>query len=349
MINPSGSPPTSDALLQPRTVIELVQRTFAIYRDHLPAFLLLAAVVFIPVTVVTALFGNSLVGAISFVGETPTLDPSVAGQICMYALIVMVLTVVQTAIFTCVSTYITSEAQFGRKLTLGQAWNESSPLISRLVIGYLIFYLAIFTITLVITVASALCPLLIALLALNIYLSIVINALLGPVILLERSGSSAAILRSYVLGKSAFWRVFGMMMLVVLITFLIQSAIDLVAALAVPTGSAASGSPWIDALVSMVISIVTAPIAPVAMTLLYYDIRVRGENLAPALQQIGGGARPHQVAVPPNPPQLVSSQDWGNIAALVGIVLVMMLLLSGVAFTFFNLLVPGMGGLPSGF
>ncbi|MBL8131018.1 MAG: hypothetical protein JNL42_04105 [Anaerolineae bacterium] len=349
MTDSSGLPTTPAAPLQPRTMIELVQRTFTIYRDNLPAFLILAAAVFIPITVISALFGNSLIGAITFVGETPTLDPSVTGQICMYALIFTVLTVVQTAIFNCVSTYITSEALFGRKLTLGQAWNESSALISKLVGGYLVYYLIILVLSFATVLGSVLCPLLLVLLAFIIYLSIVVNTLLAPVILLERTGSSSAFFRSFALGKSAFWRIFGVLLLVMLITLLIQLVVDLLVSIIAPAGSALAGSQWTTTLSGMVISIVTAPIAPVAMTLLYYDIRVRGENLAPALQQIGGGARPHQVAVPPNPPQLVSSQDWINVAALVGIVLVMTLLLSGTAFTLFNLLVPGMGGLPSGF
>ncbi|MBK8022782.1 MAG: hypothetical protein IPK19_15445 [Chloroflexi bacterium] len=348
MINEPGSNSLPGTSLQSRTLMELLQATFAIYRDNLVAYLILSAVVVIPITVISTLFGDSLLNAVTYVGDTPTFDPAFVNQICLFSIVVLVLTVVQTAILNCVVTHMTSEAQFGRKLTLVQAWNESSPLISKLVGANLIFFMVVFALAFASTLAISLCPLLVPIFAFTIYLSTAVNAFLAPVITLERTSATTSVVRSYYLGKSVFWRIFALSLSLALITLLFQLVIDAVVGLSGAAGSGAATSLGVSTLAGILVSIITTVLVPIAMTLLYYDARIRRENLLAELKSVGADARPLHVPVPPNMPPLINNQDIMNIVGLIVFVVVLMLFLGGTASALLNLLVPGLGGIPTG-
>jgi hypothetical protein len=95
-------------------------------------------------------------------------------------------------------------------------------------------------------------------------------AFVDPVVVLERKGVGEALVRSWTLVQGAWWRVFGIGLLVFVLLGLASGAL-----------SAALGSilpPRAAGAIGILISIVVQPIAVSVLVLLYYDVRLRREG-----------------------------------------------------------------------
>ena len=108
---------------------------------------------------------------------------------------------------------------------------------------------------------------------------------------IEQKGAVAALARSRELVSGHFWHVFGtlivLQILVNLVALIISWPVALGAQLA--AGAAAGAGPggmpmWVTFaqdfgdLITLVVSVVLSPIPPIAVTLIYYDLRVRKEG-----------------------------------------------------------------------
>lgn len=344
----SPSPP-----LRARTVMELLDATFRIYRENFLTFITLAAVVIIPVSIINILVNLGTVGGMSTLSSNPfdsSGNPNIRGDYlattCIATLILAALGLAQTTIINGVTTWITSERQFGRKLTLGQAWSEARPRLGKLASGYFFFYLVIAAFTFAITLASALCPFLLILFAVVIYLALTVGAFISPVAILENGSSSGSISRAHSLGKSRFWQLLGLAGLIVVISFIITLAFSAVvsAALISNPRSITATTQIINLATSSLLNIFIIPILPIAMTLLYYDNRIRQEGLDLALQTIGPEARPDQVAAP-LPGGLLNSTDLVNMAVMVVLAIGLTLVFGTAVYGILNAIVPGLGGI----
>lgn len=344
----SPSPP-----LRARTVMELLDATFRIYRENFVTFITLAAAVIIPISIINILVNlGTISGASSFSSNpfdssgTPNIRGDVLAATCLGTLIVAVLGLAQTTIINGVVTWTTSERQFGRKLTLGEAWTEARPRLGKLASGYFFFYIVLFGFTFGITLLSALCPFLLILFAVIIYIGLTVGAFISPVIMLENGTSSGAISRAHSLAKGRFWQLLGLAGLIVLISFIISLAFSALvsAALIANPRSVSVTTQIVNLITSSVLNIFITPILPIAMTLLYYDNRVRQEGLDLALQAIGPEARPNQVAAP-LPGGLINSADVVNMAVMVGLAIVLTLVFGTAVYGILNAIVPGLGGI----
>jgi hypothetical protein len=116
-----------------------------------------------------------------------------------------------------------------------------------------------------------------------------------PIFVLERRGPVASIARSWRLVRGAFWRVFGLRLLITIIVSVAASALAVPVVLIV-IGSAVDGkTPSILALafvaiVGVVGWTVTQPITAAALTLIYIDRRMRAEGLDMQLTQAARAA-----------------------------------------------------------
>ncbi|MFN8531639.1 MAG: hypothetical protein U0670_23795, partial [Anaerolineae bacterium] len=94
---------------------------------------------------------------------------------------------------------------------------------------------------------------------------------------------------------------------------------------------------------STLINIFILPITPIAMTFLYYDVRVRTEGLDLALQALGPDARPESVR-PPIPTSLLVSEDYGKMLILAVVSIGILLVFGSAAMSLLNTVAPGLGG-----
>jgi len=94
--------------------------------------------------------------------------------------------------------------------------------------------------------------------------------------MLERLGPIAALRRSWYLVRGATPRVFGIMLLVVIITSILSAIVG--ALLSVLTGVGDTNVQLVlTQLASLIVSILIQPITFIVVVLLYYDMRIRRE------------------------------------------------------------------------
>jgi hypothetical protein len=139
-------------------------------------------------------------------------------------------------------------------------------------------------------------------------------ALVIPALVLERIGVRAAIRRSFRLVTPSFWRVFGIRALGKLIASVVAAPF---AVITVATGASdlfsqlnnngdtqsvhvSASTVIVAAVVSVIVTTLTAPFLAGLLTLLYVDRRIRAEALDVQLQQ--AAAKPANVAAVPAPP-----------------------------------------------
>ena len=116
-----------------------------------------------------------------------------------------------------------------------------------------------------------------------------------PIFVLERRGPAASIARSWRLVRGAFWRVFGLRLLVTILVSVAASALSVPVVLIV-VGAAVDGKTpstlalAFVAIVGVVVWMITQPIVAAALTLIYIDRRMRAEGLDMQLTQAARAA-----------------------------------------------------------
>jgi hypothetical protein len=104
-------------------------------------------------------------------------------------------------------------------------------------------------------------------------------SMLFPVVFTEEASLGTALERSWRLTDRAFWRIFAILLLALLLAYIVESAL---AAVFVATATLSPGLPiqvrvfLIVAVASLMVQLVQ-PLLTIAVTLLYFDLRVRRE------------------------------------------------------------------------
>jgi hypothetical protein len=173
---------------------------------------------------------------------------------------------------------------------------------------------------------SRLLPLLVAYIAMSIGIGIGLVAIVipgvflavkwsmtFPAIVAERAGPFAAMGRSWELTRGHWWRTFGALLVVVLISFVLAFALLVGFGAAVATSDSISELAFavLITLVTILVLAVLYPLTAAIVTVIYYDLRVRNEGFDLQLLARGVGAdaarfesapeRPGPPAFPPAP------------------------------------------------
>jgi hypothetical protein len=126
------------------------------------------------------------------------------------------------------------------------------------------------------------------------------------VVYLEHAGVSQALSRSASLVRGQWWRVFGIKLLVIIVTLVLSSVLGLMFgmfSLVAPAGFARTA---LGGVLQTLTEAVIAPFAALATTLLYLDARIRRESLDLQLM----AARAGQVEYAPPPP--TTAPAWSD-------------------------------------
>lgn len=130
-----------------------------------------------------------------------------------------------------------------------------------------------------------------------------------PALLFERLGPVAALGRSFRLVQGRWWRVFGTLLVGVLLVSLIGALVEsLIAAPVLAGGGDDVSAAAVSAVAGTIGALVTAPFSAAVVTLLYFDQRVRNKDGDDALAEAlsappePAGAAPGTRWLPPEPP-----------------------------------------------
>ncbi len=231
-----------------------------------------------------------------------TLGPSFTG-----AGIAMVVSLVASAFLTGFLTTVVGKAVLGRPARFGEVWAEVKPQLGKLIGLALLPIVPIFGLALIVGLVGALVPPLLIILApaalvVAIWLYVLYFALAAPALVLERCGVIESIKRSRALVQKSWWRVFGILLVALILVTVIASIIQIPFGLAGGGASAFSGDPGditffgivIGTIGAIIAGIITEPFRAAVTALLYTDQRMRREGLDIELARNAGTQPPQQ-------------------------------------------------------
>jgi hypothetical protein len=208
----------------------VISRTFSIYADQASVLLPAAAAVFVVVGVVSALL----------VVAAPVL-----------AILAFVVILVGTTLYTGMVVELVADVQDGKRdATVGQLINAAKPVIGQLILVGIVAGIGIL-IGFVLIIIPGL-------------ILITIWSVFAPVIVLERPGGLKALGRSRELVQGNGWRVFGVIVVLVVGVAIVSGIIEAIGD---------SGGTAVGVVVRVIVQIFTAPISALAASVLYFELR----------------------------------------------------------------------------
>ena len=235
----------TDTPLRPRSITEIVDTSFTLYRRHFLSLVMVSAIAYAPYIVYA-----------TFRGATPS--DSVMGSV-MNTLVAMVLAIVSYSLVAGAVNQIGSQAYLHGSVDIERAIRVTIERVPALVIGGLLLSLATFVGVLCLIVGA-------------FYVAARFFAV-TPVIALEGTDAFSAFSRSSTLSDGRKWSILGTLALVYGIYFLLSLGISVFTIPAMLAGHA-----WIAVLVGSAFTVIIYPIAGLATMVLYYYTRIRAEG-----------------------------------------------------------------------
>ncbi|MEO8396995.1 MAG: hypothetical protein ABI700_28625, partial [Chloroflexota bacterium] len=298
--------------------LDILDRTFRIYRENFIQMIGYVALISIPITIIDLVLSGSTAASTAAFQTTRNAAAFDSGSVILSSLLVVILSLVEIVLTYSVVCYVASESYFGRKTTVGEAFRASRARLTSLGCSFVLFYMVLFVFAFAIVFVTAICNVAIIGLVVVVYIGLATFAVLTPVLVLENLGASAGITRAYGLGRARFWTAMGVLAAVYIIQLILNIALTAVLRLLglSTVGGAQLISTVITAVISAVVSAVILPLFPISMTLIYYDTRTRVEGLDLAMAALDKpDPRPSDVAPPPRAP-FMTSRDLINMVIL---------------------------------
>jgi hypothetical protein len=290
--------------------MEIIDRTFRIYRNNFLAFAGLVALVILPLSLLSSSIESEPVTyeegdtweEYSDATQDRALTVGAIGLLEQFLLAV----VVNAAI-----TFIASENLLGRRIPILKAFGQIKGRLLPLGGGCLMVAILFVVLIVIIGVLADACILPVLLLPFLLYYGLALYFFLVPVIVLERAGPGLGTNRAQYLGRVRFWPTLGFAFVIWLVMLIIRSALGSAGLL---VGSATfEGASTLNTVLSLAVSIFILPIMPIGLTLMYYDARIRVEGLDFALQSVDSPEpRPSDVDSPYPAARLITGRDIVN-------------------------------------
>ncbi len=311
----TGPPQPGGIPLRPLVLGDILNGAITAMRRNPAATIGLAAIVLGIVGVITTVLAIALIGSIgssanTFANSNGSFNGTELGDtlasVGVVGLSAFILTLIAESILTGMLTTVIGRGALGQRLGIGEAWALARPRIGAIIGVTLLIFLIIIVAWIplaVITIALAalhLGPLAAIIGILGTLAMIGFTVLLWtrlslatPVVVLERLGPVAALRRSWQLSQNSFWRLFGILLLTLLVVgvagFILKIPFDIVQALAGGGFSSFSVSSSIAGIIvsaigSIVVGALTRPVTAGVTVLLYVDMRMRKEGLDLALR-----------------------------------------------------------------
>ena len=264
--------------MRPLSAGELLEAAFGAVQRNFRVLALCTLVAVAPVTILATLVEAATTeGAFDFSADT-AIDEDELGAYIAGSAITGLLGLVASVLATAACLRAVGGAIFGATVTasesLGYAFARLGPLL----------WVA------VLTLLAALGGLLLLVVG-AIWLGVLFS-LATPALLFEDRRGAAALGRSRDLMRDNWWRVFGVLVVMYLIAFVIQGVlVGALTALLADSGSEALNAVLLT-VANLVSSAVTLPLVAALTTYVYFDLRVRKEGLDPEAIARGFGSGP---------------------------------------------------------
>ncbi|NWF69312.1 MAG: hypothetical protein HXY40_09505 [Chloroflexi bacterium] len=317
--------------------MEMLDRTFRIYRDHFLTFIVPVAVISVPLTLINSIVGFwygerlanfslafrqlSAGGRMSASQQQSLMNANseFINVLVVVGAVTVVTGLLQTVLLNGIITYLTSESQFGRRATLGEAFRVVFGRMTSLTLSMILLFGLMIALLIGLSIILFACGLGFGVL---LYVWLAASSLLVPVMVLERTDIMLGLRRAWSLGKMRIWPITGMQLAVVLISYVVALGLAVVTTVFTQNAAAVSTTAGdVSAIVlQALVTILLAPVLPIAMTLLYYDARVRSEGFDIALKSSGNpDARPADLASPQPTDPFLSGKDLSNIGMMIAL------------------------------
>jgi hypothetical protein len=276
---------TSLPRLRPMSVGDLLDETFALYRRNFALFAGVVAVLAVPETLLTSFLSAATPrNFITRTGNAVNVDWNVLGKLLVLAALSAVISLVFSQLITGALAIAISDRYLGRAIAVGEAYasiglRTFASLILAVLVEILVPSLVVGLLVLLALVSHSLGPLFaLPLLGLVLLFLLVRFAFLSQVIVLERTGVLRGFTRSWRLVSGSWWRVFGIGLLVIILVGIVQGVLSsLLGALFLGHGSDPQFI-FLRQALGGILGIFVQPITLAALTLLYYDLRIRKEG-----------------------------------------------------------------------
>lgn len=313
--------------LRPMKLAELLDQAIRLYRRNFLEFIGIVAIPYIPLIVIgavsSALSTSSLQGITS--GSSPdsvfssgTYWLGLAGSLAVGVLHLFLIQGLATAALT----RAIADSYVGQPIGILSSYRRLGASAARLV-GALLWLGLIGIVALVWLMVP--CVGWVSGLGLFVFLVWVVLPLVAPIVVLENHGAIASVRRAWDLSRSRFWWLIGFSFVLYLFSALVISGPTTLIGSALRYLTIPSSNPLgqqmvlatvVQTLVSMIAGLLYLPLQLSAITVVYFDLRVRSEGLDLALQAAPpAGSTPAQIlSVAPSGSgaSLVTGTDIGN-------------------------------------
>jgi len=300
---PPGFPPLSHfptGVLRPRSIGELLDAAFTLYRRNFLLLVAIAAVVQVPYAVLelivyklTDIGGrlNQLQALSNNIGNQGTLTPEqtsqLTGDLGAFFAYLGIVFLVQFLIVYPLSLAATTSAVSSRYLdqaaTVKSAYRAALNVWRSLIAMVLLLVLVVGgagAIVLVLAVLSGSAALVgIGFFAVSLFAAVVLvrTSVAAQAIVIEKVSGRRGLDRSWNLTRRFFWRILGIIILLGILQTIVSSVFSL------PLLALASSAPvdvrqLVSQAVSAISAVFVAPVTLVTLTLVYYDLRIRREG-----------------------------------------------------------------------
>lgn len=180
------------------TFLELLDRTFRIYRENFLTLIGLVALVTIPLSIVNLLVTLPSFSAIADFStfERAGSSAQFTSAVCMSALVSIIIALLQFVLINAPITYIASESQMGRKVSIGEAFSATRHRFSNLAFGLILLGVVLIAALFFLGIVTAIYAPAFAAFGIVAYIGIATYAFLAPVLVLENVGASFGLNRA---------------------------------------------------------------------------------------------------------------------------------------------------------
>jgi len=239
---------------EPMTAGMVLDKSFRLYMDNFPLMVGLSAILNIPLLILPLLFGPGRL-------DPRNISITRVLTVLIGALVFLLAALIVTPLITGATTKAVSDIYLGNVVTAGSsisaAWRKAWTLLKTQFVVGLIVGLGML------------------LLVVPGMLWMLSYALIAPVVMIEGSNNGREIRqRSWSLVKGNRGKVFLIFFIIVVIQILAQAGIGIMAVFGLGTSNVS----LISQILNGIVSILMYPMSAIAVTLLYYDFRIRKEG-----------------------------------------------------------------------
>lgn len=320
---------STPATLRPLHLGELLDRAIRLYRANFLTFIGIIAVVYVPLmilqTAASALISSSAMGGYQTPDEIFSNVAYWIGVLSSFVLAFLQFILVQ-GFATGALTRAVADNYMGKKTSILDAYRGIggswvSLLGALLLVGLIVILLGIWWLVPCIGWFTGL--------GMIVFLMGVVNPLVPPVIVLEKQGAVDSIRRAWSLARRRFWPVIGYVFILSLFSLIVVRGPAMIANVLLIQVLQSFNDPTvqllitsiIQGLISLVFILLYYPLQMTAITLIYFDLRVRTEGFDIALLTMEptgetGISDISAIPVPQTNERLITGPDLGNFAIL---------------------------------